>query len=213
MSLSDPKEVLQSVEGMLESAQTILLCSAHQRRIVDDILTYSKLDSSLLNMTPVLINPLEIVKLVTQMFKNEAVASDIELDSVCHSSFESLQTKVFHGDPTRITQVVVNLVSNIESKQNSVQASQIGMSGLRLTTLTFPVHQNIPQQTHNSSTTRLQHRTSTNQHGRRAVVSQRLCPRRRHQSEGTRHGGSSIPSHVCCGYRQGHDGGGNVEIV
>lgn len=111
-TLSNPKDVLESIESMLDSAQTILLCSAHSQRIVDDILTYSKLESSLLTMTPVLINPLEIVRVATEMFKNEAAAADIDLDVEIRRSFEDLDVKLFHGDPTRITQIVVNLLTN-----------------------------------------------------------------------------------------------------
>jgi len=111
-ALSDPKDVLESIESMLDSAQTILLCSAHSQRIVDDVLTYSKLESSLLTITPVLINPLETVRVATEMFKNEAAAADIDLSIEVRQSFEDLDIKLFHGDPTRITQIVVNLLTN-----------------------------------------------------------------------------------------------------
>lgn len=41
------------LENNLDAAQTIVLCAQHQKRIIDDVLTLSKLNSSLLQVTPV----------------------------------------------------------------------------------------------------------------------------------------------------------------
>jgi signal transduction histidine kinase len=41
------------LESNVESAKTILLCAAHQKRIIDDVLTLSKLDSMMLSITPI----------------------------------------------------------------------------------------------------------------------------------------------------------------
>lgn len=101
-----------TTEGMLESAQTILLCAGHQKRIVDDILTVSKLESSLLKITPVLTNPLYLVRRVTQMFRNEAAASAIDLSYALSQSFTDLNFEWFHCDPTRLTQILINLITN-----------------------------------------------------------------------------------------------------
>jgi len=43
------------ISGNVESAKTILLCAAHQKRIIDDVLTLSKLDSMMLSITPVVV--------------------------------------------------------------------------------------------------------------------------------------------------------------
>lgn len=45
------------VDSAIEAAQTIISCSQHQKRIVDDTLTLSKLDSKLLQITPVTVQP------------------------------------------------------------------------------------------------------------------------------------------------------------
>lgn len=107
-SCSIPIELLESIESMVESARTILLCSAHSQNIINDVLTFSKLGSSLLGMTAVPISPVDIARLVIDMFKNEAIANNIDLGFACNKSFEDLP-EVVHGDPTRITQIVVNL--------------------------------------------------------------------------------------------------------
>jgi signal transduction histidine kinase len=109
---SDFQSLMISLDGILESAQTILLCSAHSKTLVDDVLTFSKLGSSLLQMTPVLINPVEIGRQVTQMFRAEAAASDIDLTYGTMKSFDDLGLNYFHGDPTRMTQCLVNLATN-----------------------------------------------------------------------------------------------------
>ena len=41
------------LESNLDAAQTIILCAQHQKRIIDDVLTLSKLNSALLQVTPV----------------------------------------------------------------------------------------------------------------------------------------------------------------
>lgn len=41
------------LENNLDAAQTIVLCAQHQKRIIDDVLTLSKLNSALLQVTPV----------------------------------------------------------------------------------------------------------------------------------------------------------------
>lgn len=123
------EEDLDVFDSIFESAQTILLCSAHSKRLVDDvrqalevdmlfhanmlqILTVSKLDSSLLAMTAVLINPIEIGHKVTRMFKAEATATDINLTCTVERSLVDVGANYFHGDPTRITQCLINLLTN-----------------------------------------------------------------------------------------------------
>lgn len=48
------------LESNLDAAQTIVLCAQHQKRIIDDVLTLSKLNSTMVHVTPVsvLIKPL-----------------------------------------------------------------------------------------------------------------------------------------------------------
>lgn len=53
-----PENILNVLESGIDAAQTITLCAQHQKRIVDDILSVSKLDSQLLIVTPVDCQPL-----------------------------------------------------------------------------------------------------------------------------------------------------------
>lgn len=106
---SDAIEVL---DQNVESAKTILLCAAHQKRIIDDVLTLSKLDSMLLSITPVVVQPYKIVEGVLRMFEAEFVANDISVDSKRLNSYEELKVDWVCLDPSRLTQIFINLITN-----------------------------------------------------------------------------------------------------
>jgi len=60
------------VLACIEAAQTIDLCAGHQKTIIEDILTVSKLDSSRLTITLVPTQPLNIAQNTIKMFQKEA---------------------------------------------------------------------------------------------------------------------------------------------
>jgi len=70
------------IEDSINAAETILLCASHQKRVVDDILTLSKLDSSQLLVTTIDVQPIQIVKEALQMFDQEARVSDVTMKFV-----------------------------------------------------------------------------------------------------------------------------------
>jgi signal transduction histidine kinase len=45
-------EIRDQVADILDAADTILLCVSHQNTLVDDILSFSKLDSMMLSLVP-----------------------------------------------------------------------------------------------------------------------------------------------------------------
>lgn len=71
------------VESNLDAAQTIALCAQHQTRIIDDVLTLSKLDSSLLHITPVECQPAIVVENSLRIFDGELRKNGVELKFVC----------------------------------------------------------------------------------------------------------------------------------
>jgi CheY-like chemotaxis protein len=107
--VAPPAELLES---NIDAAQTIALCAQHQKRIVDDVLTLSKLDSALLLVTPVDVRPVAVVQRALKMFESELQTNDIEM------KFEVLDSYREHGidwvrlDPSRLLQVLINLTSN-----------------------------------------------------------------------------------------------------
>jgi signal transduction histidine kinase len=52
----------ENIKHTIDAAETIQLCAQHQKGIVDDILTISKLDSNLLLISPVAIQPVNVVQ-------------------------------------------------------------------------------------------------------------------------------------------------------
>lgn len=108
----DTKQVEKLLEGCLDAANTINLCASHQKRIVDDILTLSKLDSNLLAVTPVDEQPIKVVQLALKMFEPELVAHDIEFEFIVDGSFERCSAMWVKLDPSRLSQILINLMTN-----------------------------------------------------------------------------------------------------
>lgn len=79
-SITFSKEI---VESSLDAAQTIALCAQHQTRIIDDVLTLSKLDSNLLHITPVDCQPAVVVENSLRIFDGELRKNDVVLQLVC----------------------------------------------------------------------------------------------------------------------------------
>lgn len=101
-----------NIAGTLEAAQTIGLCAQHQKRIVDDILTLSKLDSQLLLVTPVDAQPLTVVQRALKMHEGELQSNDIQLKFVVDPSFKRMDIDWVRFDPSRVLQVLINLTTN-----------------------------------------------------------------------------------------------------
>ncbi|KAF2664426.1 aerobic respiration control sensor protein arcB [Microthyrium microscopicum] len=100
------------VESCLDSASTIKLCVNHQKMIVDDILTTSKLDSNLLELTPSATQPTEIASLVVRMFQSELQAKKIQVSLDLDSSLQQLSVGWVMLDPSRVLQILINLMTN-----------------------------------------------------------------------------------------------------
>lgn len=115
--------LLEILDSNIEAAESILLCSMHQRRIVDDVLTLSKLDSALITVVPSTFLPRSIINEATRMFQAEFVSDDIELQISVEKNDEDVVESVI-GDSSRVMQVLVNLLTNaIKYTRNERQRS------------------------------------------------------------------------------------------
>lgn len=90
----------------------INLIQGHQKRIIDDVLTLSKLDSMLLSITPVIVQPYKIVEGVLRMFAAEFAANQISVDSQVTESYGQFEVDWVSLDPSRLTQIFINLITN-----------------------------------------------------------------------------------------------------
>ena len=100
------------VQNAIDASGIIALCAQHQKRIVDDILTLSKLDSALLLVTPCDVLPKTVVQRALKMFDGEVHTADIELNFKVDESIEKLGIEWVKLDPSRLLQVLINLTTN-----------------------------------------------------------------------------------------------------
>ncbi|KAI9150441.1 Hybrid signal transduction histidine kinase K [Paramyrothecium foliicola] len=100
------------VDSCVEAANTISLCVQHQKSIVDDILTISKLDSNLLLITPSAAQPETILRRALKMFDPELQAKGIEVAFEIHPSYVELGVDWVTIDPSRVLQILINLMTN-----------------------------------------------------------------------------------------------------
>ena len=100
------------LDGCLEASTTISLCANHQVRIANDILTLSKLDSQLLLVTPVDAQPVAVMQNVLKMFETELNANDIRCEFRVEKSYQDLGIDWVKIDPSRLRQVLINLMTN-----------------------------------------------------------------------------------------------------
>ena len=106
------KSMSLDVENALEAVNTIILCAQHQKRIIDDTLTMSKLDSNLLLVTPVSSQPLVTVQSTLKMFTVELATKGIAFEFETLPSYFALHVDWVMADPSRFAQVLMNLLTN-----------------------------------------------------------------------------------------------------
>ncbi|KAL1310499.1 hypothetical protein AAFC00_000785 [Neodothiora populina] len=102
----------EALDSAIEAADTILFCTQHSRRIVDDILCLSKLNSNLL---PISLIPTEAKRTVghaMKMFEGELRAADITWKMDIDASLDRLGVTWVSLDTSRILQILVNLIGN-----------------------------------------------------------------------------------------------------
>lgn len=92
------------VTDCIEAANTISLCVQHQKSIVDDVLTISKLNSKLLFICPQPTEPVKIIQQAMNMFRNETQSKGIVLSLHLHPSMRDLNVVWVMLDPGRILQ-------------------------------------------------------------------------------------------------------------
>ncbi|CAK7236270.1 hypothetical protein SEUCBS140593_009562 [Sporothrix eucalyptigena] len=135
------QRALAMLEDGIEYAEIIVGSALHQKAIVDDILTMSKLDSDLLAVTPVTVDPIEIVRSTLKMFEVQARQQHIQLRMAVDPSYykelpaSSLFTTSVSGtptsipflvlDPSRVKQILINLLTNALKFTQSVDIREV----------------------------------------------------------------------------------------
>lgn len=97
--------VQEEVRSCLDALHTIISCSLHQKRVIDDILTLSKLDSNLILITPIRVRPTVVVEDAVKMFEIECAKEGISLTFAEDDSLYSVGAIWVMMDPSRVLQV------------------------------------------------------------------------------------------------------------
>ncbi|KAJ4344278.1 hypothetical protein N0V95_006192 [Ascochyta clinopodiicola] len=118
MSLQEAKDN-QNIESLVdiiklnaEAAESILFCAAHQRRIVDEVLTLGKLDSGLLTVSPAPFHLPDLLDQMIQVFKIEFAVNNIELQTVVDEVLATSSNSTVYSDSSRLMQILTNLLTN-----------------------------------------------------------------------------------------------------
>jgi signal transduction histidine kinase/CheY-like chemotaxis protein len=107
---SQIQNVNDEISTCIDNLQTIVSCSLHQKRVIDDVLTLSKLDSNLLLITPVLVQPSVVVTEAVKMFDVECSQMQINLVFKEDKSLRNFEWAML--DPSRMIQPLINLLTN-----------------------------------------------------------------------------------------------------
>jgi signal transduction histidine kinase len=105
-AIPSPLTYAALLDQTVDAAQTIAECAQHMKRIVDDILTISKLDSGLLIITPIDAQPATVAQHAVKMFESEAKVANVDLSFEVDESYRALDVNWVSLDPTRLLQVI-----------------------------------------------------------------------------------------------------------
>lgn len=83
-----------------------------EQRIINDILTLSKLDARLLVVTPTEVDPVETVRHALRLHQQEFQNADVGNGIRIEQSYHCLNVDRVLLDPSRLLQVLINLLTN-----------------------------------------------------------------------------------------------------
>ncbi|GIZ47723.1 hypothetical protein CKM354_001080800 [Cercospora kikuchii] len=115
-TLEDTTETItidkETIQTQIENTEIITTCIQHQKRIIDDILTLSKLDSDLLVITPCETKPTDLIAQSLRLFEAEVQVADTQLNYVIDKTYQDLGIEWLMLDPSRLLQILINLITN-----------------------------------------------------------------------------------------------------
>ncbi len=97
---------------IIEATETIYLCISHQKNIVDDVLSYSKLDSSMLVLTPKPCRPDQELAKLLKMFRPEMRKQHCDFEYSVDPAYVETGIDWVMADLVRVGQVLINLLTN-----------------------------------------------------------------------------------------------------
>ncbi|KAL0488331.1 hypothetical protein AKO1_008793 [Acrasis kona] len=98
----------QNFPVMREAITTIFSCVKHQKVITDDVLTLSKLEAGQVKFTAAPFNMADTIRMSSKMFESEMINRSLRLDI----DIDKQADIMVMGDAGRVSQVLINLISN-----------------------------------------------------------------------------------------------------
>ncbi len=106
--LLDEDQFADDLETRVHAIQTIERNGKHLLGVIDDILDLSKIESGSLEVESIAYSPMSIVEEVLSLMRVRSTAKGIKLEVV----YETHLPATIRTDPTRLRQIILNLVSN-----------------------------------------------------------------------------------------------------
>ncbi|KAF2437721.1 hypothetical protein P171DRAFT_491586 [Karstenula rhodostoma CBS 690.94] len=108
--IDEALEAKRQQENFIDMTSHELRNPLSAKRVIDDVLTLSKLDSNLLQITPMLVQPSSVVSGAMKMFDVEGSQLQINLEFKEDESLKDFEWAML--DPSRMLQVLINLLTN-----------------------------------------------------------------------------------------------------
>lgn len=108
-------DIISNTAEDVESVESIALSASHQASIASDILSVSKLNVGLVSIEPVAFSLTRRVAEIAKMFEIECSQKDIDLRTNIDHSVAELGADWIFADPVRISQVILNFMTNCSS--------------------------------------------------------------------------------------------------
>ncbi len=106
--LLEEGDLSQAPKSRIDKLQTLKRNGSHLMRILNDILDLSKIEAGAIEIERVKASPFEILTDIDGLMRNTAEAKGISLNISCGGAIPT----AIHTDPTRLRQVLMNLVGN-----------------------------------------------------------------------------------------------------
>ncbi|KAF2149690.1 hypothetical protein K461DRAFT_282077 [Myriangium duriaei CBS 260.36] len=117
-----------TIDTIVDAANTILLCAQHQKHIVDDVLELSRMDSGLLELTFDRASPRHVIDETLKMFAADLKAADIKVETGAMPGYDEVAPHGIYLDSRRVTQILVNIVANAAKFTKAAATRKITVS-------------------------------------------------------------------------------------